>query len=251
LATILLARDEATRNESWIARRAIRKRGLDMNRLSMCTLAGWLALGTGLVPGDAGAEDRGTSAPHTAIAPEPGGLVPARQNPTANVAERAVWKRVTLGSHKGVNALRAALEAARMRLGDSADEILGRPAFPYSRIQTDLDLVMLTPGDLGFTGSAPIADVYRRATQLGLELCPAEAGPLLRLAYPDQPVGEFLRVAMEPIATWEGEPIDLTIANGGAGLLLIGGESRPDVMLHASVKLVFVRPQRIALPDAR
>jgi hypothetical protein len=32
---------------------------------------------------------------------------------------------------------------------------------------------------------------------------------------------------------------------------LIGGESRPDVMLHASVKLVFVRPQRIALPDAR
>jgi hypothetical protein len=122
------------------------------------------------------------------------------------VAERPVWKRVTLGRYRGVNAVRTALDAARVRVGDRADEALGRPAFAFSTTPVTLDLIVLTPADLGFANGATLADVERRATQLGFELCPAEVGPLLRLAYLDQPIGEFLRIAMKPVATWGGGP---------------------------------------------
>jgi hypothetical protein len=164
---------------------------------------------------------------------------------------QAVWKRITLGRYGGVNAVREALDAARVRVGDMADEIIGRPAFSFSTIPVTVDLVVLTPADLGFAHDASFANIERRATQLGLELCPAEVGPLLRLAYLEQPVGEFVRIAMKPVTTYSGLPMTLTVANGGTGPLLISGQSSPDLEFTPKSKFVFVRPQRIALPDAR
>jgi len=182
-----------------------------------------------------------------AAAPATSGRVRAIDRKT--IADLPVWKRITVGSHRGVDELRDALDAARIHVGDSADEILGRPAFPFSRTRTDLDLVIVTAADLGFPAQrVALADIYARAGQLGLELCPAEAAPQLRLQYLDQPVGEFLRIAMRPVATYAGDLVDLTVANGGAGLVLIGGKTAPDLSLHASVKLVFVRPHRVASP---
>jgi len=171
---------------------------------------------------------------------------------TKTLADIPVWKRIALGTYKGVNAVRNALDAARMRVGESADEILGRPAFPYSKTKTELDLVVVTAADLGFpTGSTPVAEIYRRAMQLGFDLCPAEVGPQLRLQYANQPLGEFLHIAMQPIASWRGDLVDLTVGNGGAGLLLLGGDGSPDLKLHSSVKFVFVRPARIAMPNVQ
>jgi hypothetical protein len=167
------------------------------------------------------------------------------------IADFPIWKRITVGTHKGVNTMREALDAARIRIGNSADEILGHPAFPFSRTKRELDLVVLTAADLGFTGHAPVSAIYRSALQLRLELCPAEAGPQLRLQYLDQRAGEFLHIAMQPIATYHGDLVDLTVANGGAGLLLLGGDASPDLKLHSTIKFVFVRPPQVAsrMPD--
>ncbi|HET9245266.1 MAG TPA: hypothetical protein VFO15_05625, partial [Xanthobacteraceae bacterium] len=38
-----------------------------------------------------------------------------------------IWRTITLGTYKGVDAYRDALDSARIKLGFSADEILGRP----------------------------------------------------------------------------------------------------------------------------
>jgi hypothetical protein len=167
------------------------------------------------------------------------------------LADVPVWKRIALGTHKGVNALRRALDAARVRVGDSADEVLGRPAFHFSHARTDVDLVVVSVAELGFQDATPLGEIYRRAGELGLELCPAEVAPLLRLQYVNQPVGEFLNVAMRPIATYGGDLIALSVANAGTGPLLIGGEGHPEFILNWQARLVFVRPARIALPNIR
>ena len=163
-----------------------------------------------------------------------------------SVSQTPIWKTVTIGEYKGANAVRAAIDAAPcpIAMGDLADEILGRPAFPFSRSKFDIDLVVVSVAELGFgPDGASLRDIYTRAGTFGLDLCPAEVGPILRLNYLDQPLGEFLHVAMHPVATYAGELIDFTLGNGGSALLLIGGDAHPDVVLTGGVRFVFMRPR--------
>ena len=181
----------------------------------------------------------------------------ARQLPPPIAVEIPIWKTITVGGSKGVNAIRAAMDAAPcpIWIGDEADEILGRPAFPFNKEPFELDLVVLSAFDLGFGDRAPrndielgptveasLRDIYARAASLGFELCPAEVGPALRLSYLDQPLGEFLHIAMKPVARYSGELTDFTVGNGGAGLILVGGNGHPDVKLPGATRFVFVRP---------
>src|SRR5262249_13798438 len=80
---------------------------------------------------------------------------PAIQPATA--AAIPVWKSITIGELKDANAVRTAIEATpcAIALGDWADEILGRPVFPFSRSKRELDLVVISAADLGF-GSGSI-----------------------------------------------------------------------------------------------
>ena len=157
-------------------------------------------------------------------------------------SELPVWKTITIGTHRGVNAVRNAFDEARIAVGDSADEILGRPAFTFARERRQLDLVLLSVTALGFRQGGTLADVHARAVRLGFELCPEEVGPQLRLQYLQQPVGEFLHVAMKPQRTYGGDLVDFTLANSGAGLSLLGGSAQPDLVVARNVVFVFVRP---------
>ena len=78
-----------------------------------------------------------------------------------------------------------------------------------------IDLVRLRVKDLGFTENPTTDELYKRAGELGLELCPPEVGPYLRLKYEDvfqreQPMYEYLRIAKKQIADSDG---DLNVFN--------------------------------------
>jgi hypothetical protein len=161
------------------------------------------------------------------------------------------WHKITLGAHKGVNAYRNALDAAGIKIGDSADEILGRPAFRYAGMTTEVELTLLSAAKLGVEPEAALSDLYSRARQIGLELCPAEVGPQLRLDYRNQPLGEALNIAMEPVATYDGQPTILSLVNFGSGLALIGGNGRPDFKVSRALLYVFALPARGRLEAAR
>jgi hypothetical protein len=176
-----------------------------------------------------------------ACAPAAYGQAPALE--VASASELPVWKTIAVGLYRGVDAVRDALDEARIVVGDSADEILGRPAFVFTAERAELNLVLRSVADLGFgPRGAALAEIHARALRLGFELCPEEVGPQLRLQYRNQPVGEFLHVAMKPQRTYEGEMIDFTLANSGAGLALLGGSAHPDLVLAGNVTFVFVRP---------
>jgi hypothetical protein len=56
----------------------------------------------------------------------------------------------------------------------------------------------------------------------------------------------------DEIVDYRGDPVNLAVANGGQGPLLVGGEARPDRSVNRTVRFVFVRPRLVsAAPDAR
>ena len=162
-----------------------------------------------------------------------------------------VWKKITVGTFSESFALRNALNALGCSVGDSAGEIIARPAFTLSATKTDLKLFTVSAAELGFqTETVSLGQIYARAQQLGFGLAPAETAPQLRLQYLDQPIGEFLIIGMEPIKTWNGEPVILTVANGGAGLILIGQDGRADAEMFVGSLFVFVRSNEAAPAEA-
>jgi hypothetical protein len=155
------------------------------------------------------------------------------------------WRRTTLGSYNGVDAYRDALDAAKIKIGDVANEVLGRPAFSYVREKTDVELTVVSAAQLGVESESALVDVYGRARQIGLVLCPAEVGPQLRLDYRDQPLGESLIIAMEPVSTHSGEPTILSLVNFGNGLALLGSDGRSEFMVPRDVRFVFALPIQV------
>ena len=161
-------------------------------------------------------------------------------------AVRNVWKTVALGEFTNSFALRNALDAADCGIGDLAEEALARPEFKLASIKTEVDLVVVSPAELGLTAElVSLRDIYDRAEKLGLRLAPAEVGPALRLQYLDQPIGEFLHIGMKPIVTWQGDPAIFVVVNGGAGLILIGKNVSTDTQMPATSAFLFVRPREL------
>jgi hypothetical protein len=161
------------------------------------------------------------------------------------------WRTTTLGSYKGVDSYRDAFDAAKMKIGDAADEILGRPAFHYVKEKSEVELTLLSAAELGIESESSLAEVYRRATQLGLALCPGEVGPQLRLDYRDQPRGESLTIAMEPVKTYDGSPAILSLMNFGDGLALVGSDGRPEFRVPRYFRFVFALPGKRPLEARR
>ena len=134
---------------------------------------------------------------------------------TINKKDFAADLTVTLGTHKsGADLLEALLEA-ECSVSLWSRQALGNPDFPVIAEEIAVDIVVLSMLEMGFAEGelATLETIYARAKQLGLETCPVETAPQLRLQFRDQPgyatgarLGEFF-VASEPfILTREGFP---------------------------------------------
>ena len=178
-----------------------------------------------------------------------------RTTPSADTSATAVksafvvpvWRTITVGTFANSFALLNALDAIGCGIGGLAGEILARPAFNVATTKTNVELFAVSVAELGFrTDTASLADIYARAQQLGFGLAAAEVAPQLRLQFFDQPMGEFL-IGMEPIKTWKGGPVILAVANGGAGLVLIGRDGSADAEIPVASRFLFVRSNEAAL----
>ena len=73
----------------------------------------------------------------------------------------------------------------------------------FSKDQKQYDLVKFTVTQLGLPSGTTTSEIYARAEELGLKLCPPEIGPQLRLVYPRN---EWLIIAMKQITDRRGRP---------------------------------------------
>ncbi|MFA4890656.1 MAG: hypothetical protein WC587_03475 [Candidatus Paceibacterota bacterium] len=152
-----------------------------------------------------------------------------------------VWKTITLGIYKSANEYREMLKANGFKIGNWGDDILGKPAFTASPEETEVELVKMTVAELGFRNGATRKEIYERALELELKLCPNEVGPALRLQYTDQPMSEWILVAMEPIADSDGYLDVFASERSSDGLWLHGLDGSPDNRCSAGSQWVFSR----------
>ncbi|OGG49159.1 hypothetical protein A3G63_01095 [Candidatus Kaiserbacteria bacterium RIFCSPLOWO2_12_FULL_52_8] len=135
-------------------------------------------------------------------------------------------------------------EEQGMRVGNWAQQLLESADFKVIGERQQVDLVEVFVRSLGFTTATRYDQICSRAKELGLELCPAEVGPQLRLQYKDQPLGEYLIVAMKAISVRDGHPRVFTVDRGGGGLWLSADRGRPDGEWGPGHRFVFLRPRK-------
>lgn len=81
------------------------------------------------------------------------------------------------------------LQQFSILMNELGERLLLDNKFQTSDTKYSLQTVELTVGSLGFQVGATTAHIFKRASELGLELCPLELGPHLRLEYLEQPEG--------------------------------------------------------------
>jgi hypothetical protein len=124
---------------------------------------------------------------------------------TATPAREKVFRTIKIGTgFKNVDEIRKALVDSGIFIGEKhVNDIFDNPDFKVAAKEIEIDLVIRSVGRLGFKEGAKLEQIYARAKQFGLDLCPAEVGPQLRLQYKDQPTDEWLTIAMEPVTNLE------------------------------------------------
>lgn len=150
------------------------------------------------------------------------------------------FKKITLNAHNNVAKLREALKAAGNNISDYGEDLLAKMSLVKEAVE--LELVVVSVKDLGLKSGATTKQIYDRANQLGLDLCPAQVGPELRLAYQDQPGGEWLLVAMTPITDRNGYPLVFSVVRNDDGFRwLSSAYANPGCTWNDNDRWVFVR----------
>ena len=155
------------------------------------------------------------------------------------------WKTIKLGTGiKDANGFRQAIKNAEMRISDWANDIIGKPEFVVIAGEMEVDLVKVAVGELGFKDGARRDQIYDRVKELGLEICPPEVGPQLRLQYKDQPLDEGILIGMEPIRYSDGDLYVFDVGHNDDGFWLHGYYGGPDDVWRTDCQWVFVRPRK-------
>jgi len=102
-----------------------------------------------------------------------------------------------------------------------------------------LDLVRLRVHDLGFTHYPTTTELFARAKELGLELCPPETGLYLCLGE-DQSSGWYY-IGMESVTDSDGDPHVFGLGRSGDGLWLSSRLAYPDFRWLLDSRVVFRR----------
>ncbi len=132
--------------------------------------------------------------------------------------------------------LKTELENKKVYISDWASELLESKDFTVLKNLEDIDLVRITVEGLGFPNGATTDEIYKRAEEFGLELCPAEVGPHLRLTYSGV---DWMYIAMKQITVRDGYPDIFDLYRDADKLRLRAYSARPSSGWGADRRFVF------------
>lgn len=120
------------------------------------------------------------------------------------------------------------LETSSINVSDYTGDMIRSEDFLTLSTRKSISTVRLKVSDLGFPQGSTTEEIYKRAQELGLELCPPEVGPALRLKDLNQRPDDWYLVAMEQIADSRGSPNVFSLGRDEAGLWLYDRWAVPD-----------------------
>ncbi len=150
--------------------------------------------------------------------------------------EGKIQKYETTIGGKTKDELVSELQEKDIYVTDWSKDLLNSSDFKTLKSTEELDLVSLTVGDLGLKDGATTDEIYARAGELGLELCPAEVGPQLRLSYGGD---DWFYIAMKQISDRDGNPSVFFLSRNGAELKLVAHNVRPSLRWNPGLQFVF------------
>lgn len=119
-------------------------------------------------------------------------------------------------------------ESLKIQISSYAQDMFKHQDFATLKDPEKMSLIRLKVSDLGFVSIATTQEIYQKAAELGLELCPAEVGPSWRLKYTNQPLNKRFRIAMKQIPDRSGVPRVFDLVRSEDGLWLGDGWAEPD-----------------------
>ena len=160
--------------------------------------------------------------------------------PHLEAGEFPVLKSIKLGTHRSVDELRKSIKDHGFRINNlTADDILGKA--PIAKSETEVKLHVATAKELtGRDNRVRNSEINEAIRFRGYHLCPAEVGPQLRIQYPEQPKGQWLRIAMEPIADSGGNLSIFSVDRGNDGFWLNSDVGHRDGIWYGDARFVFV-----------
>lgn len=113
-------------------------------------------------------------------------------------------------------------------LNDYARVLFTDPAWGTSADAQKIQVAVVTLPEIGLPHGGTFAEILDHASGLGLEPCPLEVAPHLRLAYLDQPPEPYLTVASLELRPGPETPNGFYLRHLPDGLWLRGYESGPE-----------------------
>jgi len=166
------------------------------------------------------------------------------------VRQFKVWKTIKLGTGlKTAGDFSRALRSGGIEVSSWPQGLFRNPAYTVAVEETEVDLIKVTVAELGFKEGVRRDQLYERAREVGLELCPPEVGPQLRLQYKNQPKDECVFVGMEPIARETGSVGVFTVKCDALRYqwldsYFIASEDHYNSPFRPEFAWVFVRPRK-------
>ncbi len=162
--------------------------------------------------------------------------------PREKIPNFPIWGSIKLGLHKSARAYCKEMKKAGVHIDPLAKDILDSSCFTVSKTETEVDIVIVSNADLGFEKGASHSTTCARAEEFGLELCPAEVGPALRLAsYTGLLRGKWVIVAMNPITDSKGDYCVFDMVHIHTGPWLNATRVHPNPFRREGVHFAFMR----------
>ncbi|HRY36805.1 MAG TPA: hypothetical protein P5230_02935 [Candidatus Magasanikbacteria bacterium] len=140
---------------------------------------------------------------------------------------------------KNKDELEEEMKKQNIVISDWAQDVFNSPDFTTSKTKQNETLIRLKVADLK-TKNQTTDEIFAKAKELGLELCPPETGPNFRL---QNQTREYIVIGMKQIADSVRHPRVFTLRNSGDALWLDSNDARPDFRWYDYYGFVFsLRP---------